>query len=75
MLTDAFGTLVVRMIGIALIFVSTTVTARLLGPAEYGTWSAAMALALLLATLAPLGSDRILVQKLSTMECDSEIGR
>jgi len=75
MLSDAFGTLVVRMVGIALIFGSTTLTARILGPAEYGAYSAAMALALLLATLAPLGSDRILVQSLSTSKSDTEIGR
>lgn len=74
MLTDAFGTLFVRMIGIALIFLSTTLTARILGPAEYGTYSAAMALALLLATLAPLGTDRILVQNLSNTKCPTEIG-
>jgi len=75
MLSDAFGTLVVRMVGIALMFVSTTVTARLLGPAEYGTYSAALALALLLASLAPLGSDRILVRNLSNTKCPLETGR
>ena len=75
MLTDAFGTLVVRMVGIALMFVSTTVTAKLLGPAEYGSYSAALALALLLAALAPLGSDRILVRNLSTTKCPIETGR
>ena len=74
MLSDAFGTLVVRMVGIALMFVSTTVTARLLGPAEYGTYSAALALAVLLAALAPLGSDRILVRNLSNTKCPIETG-
>ena len=75
MLTDAFGTLVVRGIGIALMFVSTTVTARLLGPEEYGAYSAALALAVLMASLAPLGSDRILVKNLSTTKCPTETGR
>lgn len=75
MLSDAFGTLVVRVIGIVLMFVSTTLTARLLGPDEYGTYSAAFALALLLATLAPLGSDRILVRNLATMKSPAEIGQ
>lgn len=75
MLSDAFGTLVVRLVGIALMFVSTTVTARLLGPAEYGTYSAALALALLLAAFAPLGSDRILVRNLSNTKCPLETGR
>jgi len=75
LISDAFGTLVVRMIGIALMFVSTTVSARLLGPAEYGAYTAALALAILLATLAPMGSDRILVRSLSTAKCLSERGR
>ena len=74
MLSDAFGTFVVRMVGIALMFVSTTVTARLLGPAEYGTYSAALALAVLLAALSPLGSDRILVRNLSNTRCPIETG-
>ena len=74
MLSDAFGTFVVRMVGIALMFVSTTVTARLLGPAEYGTYSAALALALLLAALSPLGSDRILVRNLSNTRCPIATG-
>lgn len=75
MLSDACGTLAVRMVGIALMFVSTTVTARLLGPVEYGTYSAALALALLLAALAPMGSDRILVRNLSNTKCPLETGR
>ncbi|RLT03324.1 MAG: lipopolysaccharide biosynthesis protein [Planctomycetota bacterium] len=74
-LSDAFGTFVVRMVGIALMFVSTTVTARLLGPEEYGTYSAALALAVLLAALAPLGTDRILVRSLSSPKCPEETGR
>ena len=75
MLSDAFGTFVVRMVGIALMFVSITVTARLLGPAEYGTYSAALAMALVLAAFAPLGSDRILVRNLSNTKCPLETGR
>ena len=72
---DAFGTLAMRMIGIALTFVSTLVTARLFGPIEFGAYSAALALASLLAALAPLGSDRILVRNLSVTTCPVEIGR
>jgi len=75
MLTDAFGALVVRGIGILLMFGSTTLTARLLGPEEYGTYTAALSLALLLATLAPMGSDRLLVRNLSTVKCPAEAGR
>lgn len=74
MLTDALGTLVVRGVGIALMFISTTVTARLLGPEEYGAYSAALALAVLMAALAPLGSDRILVRNLSTSKFPEEAG-
>jgi O-antigen/teichoic acid export membrane protein len=75
MLSDAFGALVVRVFGIALMFVSTTLTARMLGPAEYGTYSAALALSLLLATLAPMGTDRILVRNLSVTKCAEAAGR
>ena len=64
-LTDALGALMVRGVGIGLIFVSTTVSARLLEPTEYGTYSAALSLAMLLATLAPLGMDRVLTQRIA----------
>lgn len=72
---DAFGTLVMRMMGIALTFVSTLVTATLFGPVEFGAYSAALALAALLAALAPLGSERILVRNLSITKCPIETGR
>ena len=75
MLTDAFGTLVMRMAGIALTLVSTTVAARSLGPVEYGAYCTALAMAMLLAALAPLGSDRILVRNLSTTKCPMATGR
>ncbi len=61
----ASGTLVIRALGILLLFACTTLTAGLLGPSEYGTYSAGLSLAMLLATLAPLGTDRILVKHLS----------
>jgi O-antigen/teichoic acid export membrane protein len=62
----------VRAVGIVLVFVSTTMLARFLGPAEYGTYSAALGLAMLLATMAPLGTDRILSQTLArTIKNDS----
>ncbi|MEI7700228.1 MAG: lipopolysaccharide biosynthesis protein [Planctomycetia bacterium] len=61
----ASGTLLIRALGILLLFASTTLTAKLLGPAEYGTYSAGLSLAMLLATLAPLGTDRILIRNLS----------
>lgn len=71
-LSDALSALLVRAVGIVLVFVSTTMLARFLGPAEYGTYSAALGLAMLLATLAPLGTDRILSQTLAcTIRSDS----
>ena len=71
-LSDALSALLVRAVGIVLVFVSTTMLARFLGPAEYGTYSAALGLAMLLATLAPLGTDRILSQTLAcTIKNDS----
>lgn len=71
-LTDAVSALLVRAVGIVLVFVSTTILARNLGPTEYGTYSAAFGFAMLLATLAPLGTDRILSQTLAcTIKRDS----
>ncbi len=55
----------VRVLGLLLMFACTTLTARLLGPSEYGTYSTGLSLAILLATLAPLGTDRVLVKQLS----------
>ena len=65
LISDALSALVVRAFGIALMFASMTLTARLLEPTEYGAYTSAMSLAILLATLAPLGIDRILVRNLS----------
>ena len=64
-ISDTLNALLVRAVGIVLVFVSTTVLAGILGPAEYGTYSTALGLAMLLATLAPLGTDRILSQTLA----------
>jgi O-antigen/teichoic acid export membrane protein len=57
--------MVVRVLGLLMMFVCTTLTARLLGPAEYGTYNTGLSLAIVLATLAPLGTDRVLVKHLS----------
>lgn len=73
--SDAFGTLAMRMVGVGLTFVSTPVIARLLGPLEFGAYSAAVALASLLAALAPLGSERILVRNLSATRSPDEVAR
>ena len=75
MLTDAIGALLVRGLGIGLMFVSTTIAARLLGADEFGTFSSALSLAMLLATIAPIGTDRIVARNLSTTESDAESGR
>ncbi|MFM7835484.1 MAG: hypothetical protein ACKPJD_27115, partial [Planctomycetaceae bacterium] len=63
--SDALGTMLIRAMGIALLFASTTATAVLLGPTQYGEFSSALSLALLFATAAPLGTDRVLVRRLS----------
>ena len=64
-----------RMVGVALTFVSTPVIARLLGPLEFGAYTAVVALASLLAALAPLGSERILVRNLSATKCPDDMAR
>ena len=74
-LSDAIETLVVRVVGIGLMFGMTTLTARLLGADEFGAFTAAWALAILLATLAPIGSDRVLVRNLSTVKSPEAAGR
>lgn len=69
--SDALGTMLIRAMGIALLFASTTATAVLLGPTQYGEFSSALSLALLFATAAPLGTDRVLVRRLSISGHDS----
>ncbi|MGV2339139.1 MAG UNVERIFIED_CONTAM: oligosaccharide flippase family protein [Planctomycetaceae bacterium] len=65
-------TLAVRVLGVLLAFLSTTVTARVLGPEEFGAWSAGLSLAMLFAALAPLGMDRVLVRQLSVLSDSGE---
>ncbi len=65
--SEMVWTLAVRVLGVLLAFLSTTVTARVLGPEEFGAWSAGLSLAMLLAALAPLGMDRVLVRQLSVL--------
>lgn len=72
MLSDALGALLVRGLGIGLMFASTTIAARTLGAAEYGTFSSAMSLSMLLATLAPMGTDRVVSRNLATSENHAE---
>ena len=72
MLSDAIGALLVRGLGIGLMFASTTIAARTLGAEEYGSFSSALSLAMLLATIAPMGTDRIVSRNLSTTESDAE---
>lgn len=72
---DALSTLFVRVIGIGLMFGSTILTTRVLGPYEFGVYNAGLALAMLLAALAPMGTDRILVRNLSVNPDLRNIGR
>lgn len=69
--SELVRTLAVRILGVLLAFVSTTITARLLGPEQFGAWSAGLSLATLLAALAPLGMDRVLVRQLSVLSDDT----
>lgn len=66
--SEMMRTLAVRALGVFFAFASTTLTALLLGPAEFGTWSAGLSLALLAAAVAPLGTDRLLVRQLSVLD-------
>jgi O-antigen/teichoic acid export membrane protein len=67
-LREAFGTLIIRCVGILLMFASTTVAARTLHPADFGAYSTALSMALLLACIAPLGTDRILMRNVSNSD-------
>lgn len=66
LISDAIGTMAVRMLGIGLVFLTTAVLAPVLGPQQYGSYCAGMALAIVLASLAPLGTDRVLTRNLAT---------
>lgn len=74
MVTDAFGAMVVRAVGLLLLYATTTLVAVNLGSAEFGVYTAAASLAMLFATLAPLGSDQVLVRNLSNCRTDDECG-
>lgn len=74
LLSDAVGTLLVRLLGTGLVFVTTTVAARVLGPHEFGIYNAGSSLAILLATLVPMGTDRVLVRNLSTVVSPTAAG-
>ncbi|MFN9718088.1 MAG: lipopolysaccharide biosynthesis protein [Planctomycetota bacterium] len=72
---EAFAAMAVRGVGIGLTFLSTTTLARIMGPDAYGAYSAALASATLLAALAPLGTDRILIRTLSGSDDDPDCGQ
>ncbi|MBL8815663.1 MAG: lipopolysaccharide biosynthesis protein [Planctomyces sp.] len=72
--SDAFGTLAVRILGIGLVFITTAVLAPMLGPHEYGTYSAGLSLAVVLSSLVPLGTDRVLTRNLATVHCPEDAG-
>jgi O-antigen/teichoic acid export membrane protein len=64
-LKDSLGALIVRVVGIMLTFGSTILAARTLGTEIYGEFASSLSLAMLLAALAPLGTDRVLAKRLS----------
>lgn len=63
------------MLGIGLVFATTTLAARHLGPAEYGMFNSSLSIAVLLATLAPIGSDRLAARNLSIITGIADQGR
>ncbi len=65
---DALKTTIMRGAGILLVYGSTTIAARVLGDLQFGEYHSALGLAMLLAALAPLGTDRVLVRNLSVQD-------
>ncbi len=65
---DALKTTIMRAAGILFVYGSTTITARVLGDLQFGEYHSALGLAMLLAALAPLGTDRVLVRNLSVRD-------
>ncbi|MCA9059373.1 MAG: oligosaccharide flippase family protein, partial [Planctomycetaceae bacterium] len=74
LVSDAVQSLLVRITGIGLLFAMTTLSARFLGPDHFGLFNATLSLAALLATLAPLGADRVVVRRLSVIDDTAERG-
>ncbi len=73
-ISDAFGTMAVRVLGMALVFATTVASANVLGPLEYGAFNAGLSLTLLLASLLPMGTDRILARNLAMVRTPGEAG-
>lgn len=69
---DALRTMVMRALGILLLYGSTTAIAAVLGDQQFGEYSSALGLAMLLAAVAPLGTDRVLVRTLSVKSDPAE---
>lgn len=74
LVSDAFGAMVVRAVGLLLLYATTTLIAVNLGPDQFGIYTAAISLAMLFATFAPLGSDQVLVRNLSNCRTTEERG-
>ena len=73
-ISDAFGTMAVRVLGMGLVFATTVVSANVLGPLEFGAFNAGLSLTLLLASLLPMGTDRVLVRNLAMVRTPGEAG-
>ncbi len=73
-ISDAFGTMAVRVLGMALVFATTIVSANVLGPLEFGAYNAGLSLTIVLASLLPLGTDRLLVRNLAAVRTPREAG-
>jgi len=72
--SDAFGTMAVRVLGMALVFATTIVSANVLGPIEFGAYNAGLSLTFVLASLLPLGTDRVLVRNLAVIQNPMDAG-
>lgn len=72
---DAAGTLALRAVAASLTFILSAVIARLLGAADYGTYTYALTWIYLLATLACLGIDRLLIRLIAVYQAHDSWGK
>lgn len=74
-LRDAFTAMIVRICGAGLVLLVSLLASRWLGPAEFGRYTSTIAIGVFVATMSPLGTDKVLVRILSTDSDDALICR
>lgn len=74
LISDAFGTMVLRLFGIGLVFATTVVSAKVLGPAEFGAFNAGLSMTIVLASMLPMGTDRILARNVAGAKTPADAG-